>query len=71
MRILVLNGSPRPQGDTVKMVSVFKEATEDKGHSVAVFNVCKMNIKCLTFQYASVTMRRKQGGIIYNENHQL
>ena len=52
MKILVLNGSPRPQGDTAKMISAFKEAAEDKGHSVAAFNVCKMNIKgCLACEY--------------------
>ena len=52
MKILVLNGSPRPQGDTAKMISAFKEAAEDKGHSVAAFNVCKMKIKgCLACEY--------------------
>ena len=52
MKILVLNGSPRPQGSTAKMVSVFKEAAEAKGHEVVRFNVCKMNIKgCLACEY--------------------
>ena len=52
MKILVLNGSPRPQGSTAKMVSVFKEAAEAKGHEVVSFNVCKMNIKgCLACEY--------------------
>ena len=36
MKILVLNGSPRPQGDTAKMVAVFRETAESAGHDVAV-----------------------------------
>ena len=28
MKILVLNGSPRPQGETANMVSAFKKAAE-------------------------------------------
>ncbi len=52
MNILVLNGSPRPQGDTAKMVSVFKEAAETAGHAVTVFTVCRMNIRgCLACEY--------------------
>ena len=41
MKILVLNGSPRPQGDTAKMVAVFREAAKSAGHDVAVINVCR------------------------------
>lgn len=52
MKILVLNGSPRPNGNTAAMVSTFREAAEEKGHQVVVFNVCKMNIKgCLACEY--------------------
>lgn len=52
MRVLVLNGSPRPQGSTAKMIAAFKEAAEANDHSVTVFNVCKMNIKgCLACEY--------------------
>ena len=52
MNILVLNGSPRPNGNTAAMVSTFREAAEEKGHQVVVFNVCKMNIKgCLACEY--------------------
>jgi len=48
MKILVLNGSPHPQGDTAKMVAVFRETAESAGHDVAVINVCRKNIKdCL------------------------
>ena len=48
MKILVLNGSPRPHGDTAGMVAAFKEAAEQAGHEVAALDVCRMNIKgCL------------------------
>lgn len=52
MNILVLNGSPRPQGDTAKMVAVFKESAERAGHEVCVINVCRREIKgCLACEY--------------------
>lgn len=52
MKILVLNGSPRANGNTAKMTAVFKESAEQAGHTVDVFNVCRMNIKgCLACEY--------------------
>ena len=52
MKILVLNGSPRPNGNTAAMVKTFKDAAEGVGHQVSAFNVCKMNIKgCLACEY--------------------
>ena len=52
MNILVLNGSPRQQGDTAKMISVFQEAARSAGHSVTVINVCRRNIHgCLACEY--------------------
>ena len=42
MKILVLNGSPRLNGNTAEMVSVFQDAAESNGHIVKIFNVCKM-----------------------------
>ena len=52
MKILVLNGSPRPNGNTAEMVSVFQDAAESNGHTVKIFNVCKMNIKgCMACEY--------------------
>ena len=52
MNILVLNGSPRPRGDTAKMVSAFREAAEKAGHSVKAFSVCRMNIHgCLACEF--------------------
>ena len=52
MKILVLNGSPRPRGNTAKMVSVFKEAAESANHEVTVIDVCNRNIRgCLACEY--------------------
>ena len=50
MKILVLNGSPRPHGSTVKMINAFVEAAAD--HKVDVVDVTKMNVKgCLACEY--------------------
>ncbi|MBR6267639.1 MAG: flavodoxin family protein [Selenomonadaceae bacterium] len=52
MNILVLNGSPRPNGNTRQMVTAFVQGAESKGHQVAVVDVCKKNIKgCLACEY--------------------
>ncbi len=44
MRILVLNGSPRPNGNTKKMVNAFCEGAESAGHQVDVIDVCRKKI---------------------------
>lgn len=50
MKILILNGSPRPQGNTRKMINAFVEAAT--AHQVAVVDVCKKNIKgCMACEY--------------------
>jgi multimeric flavodoxin WrbA len=50
MNILVLNGSPRPQGNTKHMIDAFLEGA--KGHEIDVVDVCKLNIKgCLACEY--------------------
>ena len=52
MKILVLNGSPRPRGDTAKMIRAFREGAESAGHQVTVFDVCRMEIRgCLACEY--------------------
>ncbi len=52
MKILVLNGSPRPNGNTAGMVRTFRETAEAKGHEVVCFNICGMSIKgCLACEY--------------------
>ena len=52
MKILVLNGSPRPKGNTAKMTAAFREAAGKAGHEVTVIDVCRKNIKgCLACEY--------------------
>ena len=52
MRILVLNGSPRPKGNTKQMVDAFQEGAESVGHQVDVIDVCKKKIAgCLACEY--------------------
>lgn len=43
-KILILNGSPRQQGNTAGLVEAFKQGAEEKGHTVTTFNLQKMNI---------------------------
>lgn len=45
MKILVLNGSPRPSGNTVRLVERFKRGAESVGHDVSVLQVGTMNIR--------------------------
>lgn len=52
MNVLILNGSPRPQGNTAKMINAFRESAESKGHEVSVYNVCRKNIHgCLACEH--------------------
>lgn len=59
MNILVLNGSPRPKGNTRKMVEAFCEGAVSAGHHVDVIDVCRKKISgCLACEYCHT----KQGG---------
>ena len=52
MNVLILNGSPRPQGNTAKMINAFRESAENKGHEVRVYDVCRKNIHgCLACEH--------------------
>ncbi len=44
MRILVSNGSPRPNGSTKKMAEAFRAGAVSAGHTVDMIDVCKMRI---------------------------
>lgn len=44
MKILVLNGSPRANGNTKAMINAFAEGAESAGHQVNVVNVCQKDI---------------------------
>ena len=52
MNILVLNGSPRPRGNTKQMAEAFREGARSAGHQVDVVDVCKLHIGgCLAREY--------------------
>ncbi len=52
MKILVLNGSPRPHGNTAAMVTAFAKGAQENGHQVDVVNVCQKKIAgCLACEY--------------------
>lgn len=52
MNILVLNGSPRPQGNTKQMVEAFREGAASSGNKVKVIDVCRKKIGgCLACEY--------------------
>lgn len=44
MNILILNGSPRPSGNTAAMVKAFVDGAETNGHQVTVISVCQKKI---------------------------
>jgi multimeric flavodoxin WrbA len=56
MKILVLNGSPRTNGNTATMISAFTKGAEGKGHQVAVIDVCQKEITgCHACEYCHTT----------------
>ena len=47
-KIIVLNGSPRENGNTASLIKEFKIGAEENGNEVKVFNLQNMNINpCL------------------------
>ena len=52
MKILVLNGSPHPNGNTKALIDAFERGAESAGHEVIVCPVGTMTIKgCLGCEY--------------------
>ena len=52
MKILVLNGSPRPKSNTKAHIEAFKEGAESKGHEVKVLNIGQMKFNgCIGCEY--------------------
>ena len=43
-KIVILNGSPRVNGNTAALIAAFTKGAESKGHEVACFYLQKMNI---------------------------
>ena len=68
MKILVLNGSPRPNGTTKKMVNAFKNGAESASHQVMVADVCQKKIAgCLACEYCH---NKGQGACIQKDDMQ-
>ena len=44
MNILVLNGSPRPKGNTAAMIAAFVEGAGKSGHEITIIDVCQKKI---------------------------
>lgn len=44
MKILILNGSPRANGNTIKLINAFTKGAEGAGHEVERVDVCKLHI---------------------------
>lgn len=52
MNILVLNGSPRPGGNTRRRIEAFQTGAASAGHHVDVMDVCRRKIAgCLACEY--------------------
>ena len=64
MRILVLNGSPRPTGNTKQMVDAFREGAESVGHQVDVIDVCKKKLKVV---WPANTVIQKETAFAYRK----
>ena len=52
MKILILNGSPTPNGNTVALVNAFKDGAESNGHEVTLLNVAHKKVNgCMGCNY--------------------
>ena len=52
MKILVLNGSPRPRGNTKQMTEAFRTGALSADHQVEVVDVCRLHINgCVACEY--------------------
>ena len=56
MKVLVLNGSPHEDGNTIAMIGAFAKGAESNGHEVTVFDVAKKKIAgCMACEYCHTT----------------
>lgn len=68
MKILVLNGSPRPNGATADMVNAFAQGATEAGRAVNVVPVARKNIKgCLACEYCH---RKGNGSCVQKDDMQ-
>ena len=68
MKIVVLMGSPNINGSTSMLVQSFRKGAEEKGHSVCVIDVCKLNIApctgCVACGYEGDCVQRDDNELI-------
>lgn len=68
MKIVILNGSPRPDGNTMAMVNAFVEGLKEHNHEVSVVSVCQKNIAgCIACEYCH---QKGQGKCIQKDDMQ-
>ncbi|MGI6118659.1 MAG: flavodoxin family protein [Bilifractor sp.] len=68
MKILILNGSPRPNGNTKALIDAFREGAVSKGHEVTEADVARLNIHgCLGCEYCHT---RGDGKCVQNDDMQ-
>lgn len=68
MNILILNGSPRPNGNTAAMVKAYSEGAMEAGHKVDIIEVCRKKIAgCLACEYCHT---KGEGRCIQNDDMQ-
>lgn len=68
MYVLILNGSPRPEGHTMQMIKAFCEGLDTAGHKYDVMDVCRMNIHgCLACEYCH---EKKRGDCMQKDDMQ-
>ena len=67
MKILVLNGSPTPNGNTIALVNAFKEGAQSKGHDVNVINVAHKKVNgCMACNFC----KRSNGQCVQKDDMQ-
>ena len=67
MKILILNGSPTPNGNTVALVNAFKDGAESKGHEVNVVNVAHKKVSgCMACNFC----KRNNGQCVQKDDMQ-
>ena len=55
MKILILNGSPRPQGNTAAMAAAYAGGAREAGHEGNIIDVCKQKFNgCLACEYCQI-----------------
>ncbi len=72
MKIVVLNGSPRKNGNTRIMAEAFAESAESKNHEVKILDIAHMSIKgCMACEYCfandGVCVQKDDMALVFDE----